>query len=215
MNSQSCRNFDTLEEHDNIIIEGINNFVLADDILWHLGDFCMGGSDNLWKYRKQIICKNINLIVGNHDHHIANNRILNNCRRKKAFSKEFEDGIPEGVNYFVNTQELFSTVNQLSIKTFGGIDFSMCHYAMRTWNNNYRENSIMLYGHSHGSLPDYEYLKQDLENNNKLLKTNYYYKTMDVGIDSAFNLLGQYRPFSLEEILEVMKLRIPFGKEND
>lgn len=46
------------------------------------------------------------------------------------------------------------------------------------------KGSWYLYGHSHGNLPPYDN-----------------YKTMDIGIDSIFKLLGEYRPISFEETL--------------
>ena len=48
----------------------------------------------------------------------------------------------------------------------------------------------MLYGHSHDSL-EYEA----------------WGKSMDVGVDAAFRILGQYRPFSYEEIKAIMDKR--------
>lgn len=61
--------------------------------------------------------------------------------------------------------------------------FVVCHYAMRTWNRSCH-NSIHLYGHSHGMLPD-------MKN-----------RSMDIGVDT-----NNYFPYSINEILEVMKNR--------
>ena len=51
---------------------------------------------------------------------------------------------------------------------------------MRTWLASHY-GAKNLYAHSHGTLPPYE-------------------NSMDVGVDMAFRLLGEYRPFSLEEV---------------
>lgn len=56
------------------------------------------------------------------------------------------------------------------------------HYAQRTWNG-MRRGALMLYGHSHNTLPGF--------------RTNWESATLDVGVDA-----WEYRPVSLEEILE-------------
>jgi calcineurin-like phosphoesterase family protein len=63
----------------------------------------------------------------------------------------------------------------------------LSHYAMRTWNKSHH-GSWHLYGHSHSTLPD---------DPNSL--------SMDVGVDNAKKLLGEYRPFSFEEISYLMR----------
>lgn len=54
------------------IIKKINDYVKKDDILWHLGDFCWSKKAKIAevakKYREKINCKNIFLVLGNHDH---------------------------------------------------------------------------------------------------------------------------------------------------
>ncbi len=59
---------------------------------------------------------------------------------------------------------------------------TLCHYAMRTWNKSHH-GALQLHGHSHGTLPEH-------------------YNQLDVGVDNAFRLLGEYRPFTETEILE-------------
>lgn len=55
----------------------------------------------------------------------------------------------------------------------------MCHYAMRVWNQSHR-GALMLYGHSHGTLPGTD-------------------QSLDVGVDC-----WDYRPVTLEEIMARM-----------
>lgn len=62
-----CRNFNTIEEMNSAIIKSINSVVGEDDTLYHLGDWSFGGWENIWNFRKQIVCKNIININGNHD----------------------------------------------------------------------------------------------------------------------------------------------------
>ena len=67
----------------------------------------------------------------------------------------------------------------------------MCHYAMRVWNKSHH-GSYHLYGHSHDSL-EYEQ----------------WGKSMDVGIDSAARIFGEYRPFTFDEIDGILSKRVP------
>lgn len=58
------RNFQTIEEHDEKLIENWNSVVKPNDKIYHLGDFC-------WKRKYIEIAKRLNgrkcLILGNHD----------------------------------------------------------------------------------------------------------------------------------------------------
>jgi calcineurin-like phosphoesterase family protein len=128
----ACRNFKTLQEHDETLIANINDNVKKDDHLYFLGDFSFGGLDNIWFYRKQINCDNIHFVGGNHDHHIRRNKAL-----------KIDDG-------YVNAQYLFNDYNEILEKKIGKEKFVMCHYPMRTWHKS--RSAIMLYGHVHGNL---------------------------------------------------------------
>jgi len=68
------RDFKSLEHMNTTIVDNINEAVGENDILIHLGDFSFGGFDNIEEFRNRIICKNIHLVLGNHDHHIERNK---------------------------------------------------------------------------------------------------------------------------------------------
>ena len=72
----STRDFNTLSKMNDTIVNGINEVVGQDDILIHLGDWSFGGIDSISEFRRRIICKNIHLVLGNHDHHILNNKVI-------------------------------------------------------------------------------------------------------------------------------------------
>ena len=55
------------------------------------------------------------------------------------------------------------------------------------WNGSHK-GVIHLYGHSHGSIEDFN-------------------KSMDVGIDAAYSKFREYRPFHINEILDIMKTK--------
>jgi calcineurin-like phosphoesterase family protein len=162
---QSTRDFDTLEQMNQTLVDNINKNVKEDDILYHLGDWSFGGIGNILTFREQIKCENIHLILGNHDHHIEGNK---NC-------------MPGGPNRPLNCQILFSSVQHYKEISIDKQRIILCHYAMRVWNKSHH-GSWMLYGHSHGSLPEYDD-----------------FKTMDVGVDT-----NHLTPYNFEEIREIM-----------
>jgi calcineurin-like phosphoesterase family protein len=66
---------------DKALIKNINDVVGVDDTLWHLGDFAFGRGitiGDIILIRRQIKCKNIVLIRGNHDELIAKTPQLSN-----------------------------------------------------------------------------------------------------------------------------------------
>lgn len=155
--TRGTREFITLDEHNIALVDAINSKVKQDDVMYHLGDWSFGGIESIMEFKKKLNCQNIHLIYGNHDHHIERNRNgLQGAFKSVQYYKEIEI---EG---------------QLII---------LSHYSMRIWNKSHK-NSWMLYGHSHGSLPDIGG------------------KTMDVGVDTN-NLL----PYSFEEIKQIMSKR--------
>lgn len=71
---RGSRPFKTLEQMNERLIKNINDNVGENDHLVHLGDWSFGGEDQIEKFRQRIICKNIHIILGNHDQHIKRNR---------------------------------------------------------------------------------------------------------------------------------------------
>lgn len=118
------RNFSSIDEMDNAIVDSINTRVGENDTLYHLGDWSFGGKDKIEKFRRRIRCKNIILIYGNHDHNIR---------------KEF--------------RHLFQRCYDFLETYVNGQFIVMSHYALRVWQKSHH-GSWHLYGHSHGSLPD-------------------------------------------------------------
>jgi calcineurin-like phosphoesterase family protein len=122
-----CRPFDSIEEHNAVLVENINRTVGENDILYHLGDWSFGGADNIRLFRSKLRCKTIHLILGNHDHHIERNT--------------------NGSQYY------FSSVQHYKETVINKQRIVMSHFAMRVWNKSHH-GSYMLYGHSHGTLDD-------------------------------------------------------------
>lgn len=196
----TCRNFLTLEEHNKTLVDNINQVVKEDDILYHLGDWSFGGIEQIWDFRKQINCKTIHLILGNHDEHIENNKEI----------KIYNDGIkinPKLLEIHIQyacpdytcivLQNLFASVSHYKEIKINKNRFILSHWPMRVWNKAHH-GSIMLHGHCHGNLDDYK----DMD--------NFLYKTMDVGIDTH----KQFRPYNISEIIDIMNKRIKLSVDH-
>jgi calcineurin-like phosphoesterase family protein len=70
---EQTRPFETIDKMNAAIVNNINSVVGQDDVLIHLGDWSFGGFENIEEFYHRLICKNIHLILGNHDHHIDRN----------------------------------------------------------------------------------------------------------------------------------------------
>jgi calcineurin-like phosphoesterase family protein len=64
------RPFQSVEEMDRTILDSLYDSAKANDILYFLGDFCIGSKAKALEYRKQIRCKKIFAVPGNHDKQI-------------------------------------------------------------------------------------------------------------------------------------------------
>ncbi len=151
-----CRDFETLEAHDQALIDNFNKRVKPDDTLYHMGDWSFGGFDQIKVFREALKCNNIHLILGNHDHHIETNR--------------------------ENIRDLFSSVQHYKELSINGQFIVLCHYAMRVWNHSHK-GAWMLYGHSHGTL---DAMTPSIANPTWIGDQYYIknYRTIDVGVDT-------------------------------
>jgi calcineurin-like phosphoesterase family protein len=102
------RPFDSVEDMDATLLANLNSKVRETDILYFLGDFCLGGADQARLYRDRIICRNIHMIEGNHDPTL---RELTGA---------------------------FCSWNQMAEIRAGGQRIVLCHYAMRVWHHSSR-----------------------------------------------------------------------------
>jgi calcineurin-like phosphoesterase family protein len=85
-----------------------------------------------------------------------------------------------------------SSFDSMVYRRFGNLHFHLTHYPMASWRGRFAAKSIHLYGHSHGTLED------------TLSITFPGRRSMDVGIDNAFKILGEWRPFSMDEVLRLL-----------
>ncbi len=164
--------WETTNRMDRAFLDNINSVVGKNDRLIHLGDFCWvrGASNTILeaftKYRKQIKCRNVVLVWGNHD------------------PKQFSSG-----RFAIESARIFSTTSDVLSLSISGRKYFLSHYAHAIWDCRHH-GARHLYGHSHGAS---EFWLESIMPNRF---------AMDVGIDNAYPILGEYRPFQL------MKLKI-------
>jgi len=166
--SKGYRDFNSVWEMNQALVEGINKYVKEDDILYHLGDWSFGGMHNIKLFRDSIVCQNIHLILGNHDKHIVDKEV------------KFHDTT-------FNPLQLFSSVQDVLHLELGKIKLFFSHYAHRVWNGSHK-GVIHLYGHSHDSIEDFG-------------------RSMDIGVDVAYRMFREYRPFNIGDIIRIMEKR--------
>lgn len=193
---ENCRQFDTVEEHNKVLVDNINSVVGENDILYHLGDWSFGGIDNIWNFRKQLNCKDIRLLLGNHDHLTKNNKVLPNCVRLESGEIVDKDSVKLWTpTTEVKAQELFTSVDNYLEVTIEKQKLILCHFPLQAWN--YAEKgSYMVHGHCHHKF-DGDY------NHNT-------FKIMDAGMDWE-----EFRPYSFDEIMGIMSTRINLKRHSN
>lgn len=178
-------------------------FITSD---WHLGHPNIAGENTSnWKsgYRHytsveemdDTIINNINDIVspkaiimflgdfsfGGHTK-IPDYRRRINCETIHFIRGNHDQHIMKYKDYFTSIQDKWEgTINHNP--------FVLSHYAHRIWLGSHK-GFFHAYGHSHSSLERYPYGR-----------------SMDVGIDNAYKLLGEHRPFHLDEIVDILGKR--------
>ena len=177
------RDFETLEKMNNAIIKSINDVVGEEDILYFLGDWSFGGIDSIWEFRKQVICKTIIFIPGNHDDHIVKNKVLPNCHWNYANFTIEDNGTKDGDCYVISN-ELFTMSPKITHLKYKGREFVLSHYPLEQWENMDR-GTIHLHGHTHHTLDG-----SDL---------NMFFKRMDVGWEG--------KVYSADDIISEMDKR--------
>lgn len=143
------------------LIANWNNVVSPDDVVYHLGDFAFGDASGVDRVMRRLNFKHFHFVKGNHD---------------KPFCDWYYSNKDD--TYFAPKVSLYPSHLEVKIE---GNKFTLCHYAMRVWNESHR-GALHLYGHSHGTLPD--------DPNSK---------SFDVGVDCH-----NFTPISLERVLHLM-----------
>lgn len=191
-----CRDFNDVERMNHTIVDSINSTVRENDILFCLGDWSFGGVENVWKFRKRLVCKNIHLVLGNHDHHIRDNTGIPGLYWEPTFdgNDSITDTPHDHTKGQVRCQELFSSVNEylnLSLRiqnhgpTVDKLELVLFHFPIHSWDG-IGKGVMHLHGHVH--------LPPDLA-----IGTGKY---MDVGMDGS-----GFKPLSIRAIKRILEKR--------
>lgn len=156
---------------DDDLIKEINKIVKPNDVLWHLGDFCWYNRKNLDKAYYQI----------------SSFRNAINCKTVNLILGNHDCNRLEEPELLEVYEAVFNKVLDKAIVRINGQHIVMDHYAHAVWAKSHRQG-WNLYGHSHSNAE---------KNLDKILPGR---RSIDVGVDNAYLIFGEYRPFSFVEL---------------
>jgi calcineurin-like phosphoesterase family protein len=130
----TVRKFDSLEMMNQTIVDNINAVVGENDILFHLGDWSFGGFEQIEKFHSQLVCKNIHLILGNHDHHIE---------RDKDGIQSLFSSVSSFIPHLLVKREITNSKGMME-----RFEFCLFHYPIASWID-MNQGVIHLHGHVH------------------------------------------------------------------
>jgi calcineurin-like phosphoesterase family protein len=157
----SGRPYSSVQEMNEALIKNWNEVVEPNDTIWTLGDFSFGNYQEITSVLRRLN-GNHNMVLGNHDQTLIANK-----------DDLLQSGLVKSIQHYKELK-------------YNGNFIVLFHYGQRVWNKSHH-GSIMLYGHSHGSLPPFG-------------------KSVDVGVDSK-EITSEYRPVSIDEVVKYMKNR--------
>jgi calcineurin-like phosphoesterase family protein len=132
----AARGYSSAEQHDEGVIQTLNEVVRPNDILFMLGDLCLNAPmDKVDGYLDRIKCQNLYCLWGNH----------NNPHEKAVYRKL----VPSGQQYPVRYKNMVYQGHYLET-VLNGQFVVLFHYPISVWNE-MKNGSWMLCGHSHHS----------------------------------------------------------------
>jgi calcineurin-like phosphoesterase family protein len=152
------------------------------------------------------LISNWNKVVGKRDqvYHLGDFSLCSKTRRAECFhalngDKRFVQGNhDEGFAEFVQAWDAMTTYTKPAawlgrMHTFkaDNLRAELCHFPIESWDRMHH-GAFHLHGHSHDACNSRPNARR-----------------LDVGVDTAFRLLGAYRPFEWEEIKAIMAERNP------
>jgi calcineurin-like phosphoesterase family protein len=169
-----CRNFPDIQTMNDVILSSLLELP-EDAYLFILGDTIFGENKNYYSFFEKLKVKNIIYIFGNH------------CNRK-LFTEQ-------SINFnLLNKDIIGSELIKINIDKH---NILLSHYPLLSWED--MDRTIMLHGHTHGSV---EYPENFVDR----LHSGYKPKILDVGIDNYFKLYGEYKVFLYEEIKNLLNI---------
>jgi calcineurin-like phosphoesterase family protein len=165
------RDFKNIDDMDEALINAWNKVIKPDDLVYHLGDFTLGGRLDAERYFGRL--NGYIRVLGNPWHH--DKRWL---PPYNGYSNYFS-----GSGNMVKIEQPIVVLEDVEQIDGRGVPAVLCHYAFEIWERRHY-NSLHFHGHSHSRLP---------------IVAN----RLDVGVDSAYDILGEYRPFELQEAIDI------------
>ncbi len=162
------RPFPDTASMDEALIAAHNARVTSRDVVYHLGDFTLGGPKEAARYFARLN-GHIHILPGSHD------------------QRWFKDARCE---YY--SQSGYKVVREPPIVELSlpehrvgshALVVVLCHYPMARWNASHW-CSLHAFGHCHNTFAGVG-------------------RSMDVGVDAAYQLYGQYRPMALDEFIDI------------
>lgn len=175
---------ESIDMMDNNLIDNINKYVSKNDRLLILGDFCFPGNQfrrKVKEYRERIKVDCVELILGNHD----------GCHYRPWLKNKCYCKLPNNDTCYDVYADYFYTVSDYQFIKINGQNFAFFHYACAVWDGSHR-NSIMCYAHSHSQAEPWL---------DRIMPGR---RSIDVGVDNAYKIFGEYRPFSIDEIIQLV-----------
>ena len=136
------RPFENVQLMNEALIRNWNSVVTAEDEIWHLGDFALGGDVNAARNILHRLNGKKNFILGNHDNIVRNGFL--NLFENRDFLKSNK--------YFYNLQEIIVPDEEMDIKQ----KIVLCHFPLESWHHAHH-GAWHLHGHCHGTLPSGEH----------------------------------------------------------
>jgi calcineurin-like phosphoesterase family protein len=167
------------------LIHNINKTVPENATLIHAGDFC------LWPKKPSMLSHYLNRCRDLREQIKCNNMILlwGNHDTNHSIANLFRR----------NGHRLFQWTGQkCKIKVTDDLQIVVGHYCEAVWDCSHR-GSLHCYGHSHSEIE---------EGLDRIMPGR---RSMDIGVDNANKILGEYRPFSITEIVDRLASRPGFS----
>ncbi len=175
------RDFETLEQMNDTIVNNINDMVGADDNIIHFGDWSFGGIENIAEFRSRINCRNIYLIFGNHDEKIIDNKVIPNAYQQHRDTGLTTQDLFTWCGHYQEFEIIYPQINKATKAL--RYKFVASHYPFASWNG---MGKGMVHFHGHLHLPI-----------DKRVHKN---RSMDVGMDG-----NKYKPLPIHYAFAMVK----------
>ena len=132
------RPFTSVQQMDDTMIDAWNGVVRPDDVVYHLGDFCLGAAEQAFNYWSKLNGHVKYLAMGWHH------------------DKRWIHGLDDNLYSTLQNQPIEPlppmVVLEFKIVNDFPLAMTLCHYPLTEWDRGHH-GGYLLHGHSHGNLP--------------------------------------------------------------